>query len=134
MVRDLAQVLFQGAFVTLIVGAAQFACDSRLGRSELPGLGAHLGVAAWTRAVPLGEGPAAACAVPSASSPAPDALFFSTFIAGFPEYTQPMIDHLVTMKVNHWDRWVLCFCVCATNCGIASPFLSRRTSSFFPKE
>lgn len=56
MVRDLAQVLFQGAFVTLIVGAAQFACDSRLGRSELPGLGAHLGVAAWTRAVPLGEG------------------------------------------------------------------------------
>lgn len=91
-------------------GAAQFACDSRLGRSELLGLGAPLGVAAWTRAVPLGEGPAAACAAaavaaaPSASSPAPDALFFSTFIAGFPEYTQPMIDHLVAMKVSHWDR------------------------------
>lgn len=82
-------------------GAAQFAWDSRLGRSELLGLGAPLGVAAWTRAVPLGEGPAAA---PSASSPAPDALFFSTFIAGFPEYTQPMIDHLVAMKVSHWDR------------------------------
>ncbi|XP_036079783.1 tubulin-specific chaperone D isoform X8 [Rousettus aegyptiacus] len=31
-------------------------------------------------------------------------LVISTFIAGFPEYTQPMIDHLVTMKVNHWDR------------------------------
>ncbi|XP_011371946.1 tubulin-specific chaperone D isoform X1 [Pteropus vampyrus] len=31
-------------------------------------------------------------------------LVISTFIAGFPEYTRPMIDHLVTMKVNHWDR------------------------------
>ncbi|XP_073092277.1 tubulin-specific chaperone D isoform X3 [Manis javanica] len=30
-------------------------------------------------------------------------LVISTFIAGFPEYTQPMIDHLVTMKINHWD-------------------------------
>uniref|UniRef100_A0A452FBW0 Tubulin-specific chaperone D n=1 Tax=Capra hircus TaxID=9925 RepID=A0A452FBW0_CAPHI len=27
----------------------------------------------------------------------------SMFIAGFPEYTQPMIEHLVTMKINHWD-------------------------------
>nr|XP_045746113.2 tubulin-specific chaperone D [Mirounga angustirostris] len=38
-------------------------------------------------------------------------LVISTFIAGFPEYTQPMIDHLVTMKINHWDgvvlRWAL---------------------------
>ncbi|XP_035158160.3 tubulin-specific chaperone D isoform X10 [Callithrix jacchus] len=31
-------------------------------------------------------------------------LVISVFIAGFPEYTQPMIDHLVTMKINHWDR------------------------------
>lgn len=31
-------------------------------------------------------------------------LFFSVYIAGFPEYTQPMIDHLVNMKINHWDR------------------------------
>ncbi|XP_039332583.1 tubulin-specific chaperone D isoform X2 [Saimiri boliviensis] len=31
-------------------------------------------------------------------------LVISVFIAGFPEYTQPMIDHLVTMKTNHWDR------------------------------
>ncbi|NWZ66145.1 TBCD protein, partial [Acrocephalus arundinaceus] len=29
--------------------------------------------------------------------------FFSVYIAGFPEYTQPMIDHLVNMKINHWD-------------------------------
>ncbi|XP_032097084.1 tubulin-specific chaperone D isoform X3 [Sapajus apella] len=31
-------------------------------------------------------------------------LVISVFIAGFPEYTHPMIDHLVTMKINHWDR------------------------------
>ncbi|XP_025324229.1 tubulin-specific chaperone D isoform X2 [Canis lupus baileyi] len=30
-------------------------------------------------------------------------LVISMFIAGFPEYTQPMIDHLVAMKINHWD-------------------------------
>ncbi|NXO63273.1 TBCD protein, partial [Phainopepla nitens] len=30
-------------------------------------------------------------------------LTISVYIAGFPEYTQPMIDHLVTMKINHWD-------------------------------
>ncbi|KAM9750004.1 tubulin-specific chaperone D isoform 2-T2 [Dama dama] len=30
-------------------------------------------------------------------------LVISMFIAGFPEYTQPMIEHLVTMKINHWD-------------------------------
>ncbi|XP_031432213.1 tubulin-specific chaperone D [Clupea harengus] len=30
-------------------------------------------------------------------------LSISVYIAGFPEYTQPMIDHLVAMKVNHWD-------------------------------
>ncbi|KAJ8793102.1 hypothetical protein J1605_003779 [Eschrichtius robustus] len=30
-------------------------------------------------------------------------LVISMSIAGFPEYTQPMIDHLVTMKINHWD-------------------------------
>ncbi|XP_047614362.1 tubulin-specific chaperone D isoform X2 [Phacochoerus africanus] len=30
-------------------------------------------------------------------------LVVSMFIAGFPEYTQPMIEHLVTMKINHWD-------------------------------
>uniref|UniRef100_H2NV72 Tubulin-specific chaperone D n=1 Tax=Pongo abelii TaxID=9601 RepID=H2NV72_PONAB len=30
-------------------------------------------------------------------------LVISVFIAGFPEYTQPMIDHLVTLKINHWD-------------------------------
>ncbi|XP_048222175.1 tubulin-specific chaperone D [Perognathus longimembris pacificus] len=30
-------------------------------------------------------------------------LVISVFIAGFPEYTQSLIDHLVTMKVNHWD-------------------------------
>ncbi|XP_003464966.2 tubulin-specific chaperone D [Cavia porcellus] len=28
----------------------------------------------------------------------------SVSIASFPEYTQPMIDHLLTMKVSHWDR------------------------------
>ncbi|NXA41757.1 TBCD protein, partial [Eudromia elegans] len=27
----------------------------------------------------------------------------SVYIAGFPEYTQPMIDHLINMKINHWD-------------------------------
>ncbi|KAK1330682.1 hypothetical protein QTO34_008619 [Cnephaeus nilssonii] len=30
-------------------------------------------------------------------------LVISMFIAGFPEYTQPMIDHLLTMKISHWD-------------------------------
>ncbi|NXE95430.1 TBCD protein, partial [Menura novaehollandiae] len=30
-------------------------------------------------------------------------LAISVYIAGFPEYTQPMIDHLVNMKINHWD-------------------------------
>jgi hypothetical protein len=30
-------------------------------------------------------------------------LVISVFIAGFPEYTQSMIDHLLTMKINHWD-------------------------------
>nr|XP_045015131.1 tubulin-specific chaperone D [Jaculus jaculus] len=30
-------------------------------------------------------------------------LVISVFIAGFPEYTQPLIDHLVSMKLNHWD-------------------------------
>nr|XP_033817099.1 tubulin-specific chaperone D isoform X1 [Geotrypetes seraphini] len=27
----------------------------------------------------------------------------SVYIAGFPEYTLPMIDHLVSKKINHWD-------------------------------
>ncbi|NXS59961.1 TBCD protein, partial [Brachypteracias leptosomus] len=31
-------------------------------------------------------------------------LTVSVYIAGFSEYTQPMIDHLVDMKINHWDR------------------------------
>uniref|UniRef100_A0A672ZUY0 Tubulin folding cofactor D n=1 Tax=Sphaeramia orbicularis TaxID=375764 RepID=A0A672ZUY0_9TELE len=32
------------------------------------------------------------------------ALFFcSVYIASFPEYTKAMIDHLVEMKINHWD-------------------------------
>ncbi|NXA51624.1 TBCD protein, partial [Nothocercus julius] len=31
-------------------------------------------------------------------------LTVSVYIAGFPEYTQPMIDHLVNMKINHWDN------------------------------
>ncbi|KAM6050827.1 tubulin-specific chaperone D isoform 1-T3 [Chlamydotis macqueenii] len=30
-------------------------------------------------------------------------LTISVYIAGFPEYTQPMIDHLVNRKINHWD-------------------------------
>ncbi|XP_058024468.1 tubulin-specific chaperone D [Ahaetulla prasina] len=31
-------------------------------------------------------------------------LNISVYVAGFPEYTQPMIDHLINMKINHWDR------------------------------
>ncbi|XP_064818043.1 tubulin-specific chaperone D-like, partial [Oncorhynchus masou masou] len=31
-------------------------------------------------------------------------LSISVYIASFPEYTRPMIDHLVAMKINHWDR------------------------------
>ncbi|XP_077183676.1 tubulin-specific chaperone D isoform X1 [Paroedura picta] len=27
----------------------------------------------------------------------------SVYIAGFPEYTEPIINHLVNMKINHWD-------------------------------
>ncbi|XP_061472447.1 tubulin-specific chaperone D isoform X2 [Rhineura floridana] len=30
-------------------------------------------------------------------------LNISVYIAGFPEYTQSMIDHLVNIKINHWD-------------------------------
>uniref|UniRef100_A0A8C0GM70 Tubulin-specific chaperone D n=1 Tax=Chelonoidis abingdonii TaxID=106734 RepID=A0A8C0GM70_CHEAB len=30
-------------------------------------------------------------------------LNISMYIASFPEYTQSMIDHLVNMKINHWD-------------------------------
>nr|XP_014348904.1 PREDICTED: tubulin-specific chaperone D [Latimeria chalumnae] len=30
-------------------------------------------------------------------------LNISVAISGFPEYTKPMIDHLVSMKINHWD-------------------------------
>uniref|UniRef100_A0A8C8DKC6 Tubulin-specific chaperone D n=1 Tax=Oryzias sinensis TaxID=183150 RepID=A0A8C8DKC6_9TELE len=30
-------------------------------------------------------------------------LNISVFIAGFPEYTKCMIDHLTAMKINHWD-------------------------------
>ncbi|XP_052408578.1 tubulin-specific chaperone D [Carassius gibelio] len=30
-------------------------------------------------------------------------LTISVYIAGFDEYTKPLIDHLVAMKVNHWD-------------------------------
>ncbi|XP_053232090.1 tubulin-specific chaperone D isoform X1 [Podarcis raffonei] len=30
-------------------------------------------------------------------------LNISVYISGFPEYTQSMIDHLVNMKINHWD-------------------------------
>lgn len=33
-------------------------------------------------------------------------LELSVFVAQFPEYTQPMIDHLVDVKINHWDRYV----------------------------
>ncbi|KAG7460255.1 hypothetical protein MATL_G00219380 [Megalops atlanticus] len=30
-------------------------------------------------------------------------LSISIYIASFPEYTRPLIDHLVAMKINHWD-------------------------------
>ncbi|XP_051572413.1 tubulin-specific chaperone D-like [Myxocyprinus asiaticus] len=30
-------------------------------------------------------------------------LTISVYITGFEEYTKPLIDHLVAMKVNHWD-------------------------------
>ncbi|XP_054834782.1 tubulin-specific chaperone D [Eublepharis macularius] len=30
-------------------------------------------------------------------------LNISVYIAGFPEYTEAMIDHVVNMKINHWD-------------------------------
>ncbi|KAM4598518.1 tubulin-specific chaperone D [Polymixia lowei] len=30
-------------------------------------------------------------------------LTISVYIASFPEYTKSMIDHLVAMKINHWD-------------------------------
>ncbi|KAG8006910.1 Tubulin-specific chaperone D [Nibea albiflora] len=30
-------------------------------------------------------------------------LNISVYIAGFPEYTKAMIDHLISMKINHWD-------------------------------
>eukprot|EP00112_Aurelia_sp_Birch-Aquarium-sp1_P000058 Seg1001.15 transcript_id=Seg1001.15/GoldUCD/mRNA.D3Y31 product="Tubulin-specific chaperone D" protein_id=Seg1001.15/GoldUCD/D3Y31 len=30
-------------------------------------------------------------------------LNLSSYIASFPEYTQPVIDHLASMKISHWD-------------------------------
>ena len=30
-------------------------------------------------------------------------LELSVFVAQFPEYTRPLIDHLVQHKINHWD-------------------------------
>ncbi|XP_041812434.1 tubulin-specific chaperone D [Chelmon rostratus] len=30
-------------------------------------------------------------------------LNISVYIAGFPEYTKALIDHLIAMKINHWD-------------------------------
>lgn len=30
----------------------------------------------------------------------------SVFVASFPEYTRPMIDHLLEQKVSHWDEYV----------------------------
>ncbi|XP_047427663.1 tubulin-specific chaperone D isoform X2 [Mugil cephalus] len=30
-------------------------------------------------------------------------LNISVYVAGFPEYTKSLIDHLITMKINHWD-------------------------------
>ncbi|XP_078461342.1 tubulin-specific chaperone D isoform X1 [Lampetra fluviatilis] len=33
-------------------------------------------------------------------------LKISEYIAGFPEYTCPLIDHLVELKINHWDSAV----------------------------
>ncbi|KAM4717640.1 tubulin-specific chaperone D [Anableps anableps] len=33
-------------------------------------------------------------------------LNISVFIAGFPEYTKSMIDHLITRKINHWDSTI----------------------------
>uniref|UniRef100_A0A4W3JVP2 Tubulin-specific chaperone D n=1 Tax=Callorhinchus milii TaxID=7868 RepID=A0A4W3JVP2_CALMI len=30
-------------------------------------------------------------------------LKISVYIVGFPEYTQPLIDHLISKKFNHWD-------------------------------
>lgn len=39
------------------------------------------------------------------SSYAAKVFFFvlSVYIASFPEYTKAMIDHLIAMKINHWD-------------------------------
>ena len=34
-------------------------------------------------------------------------LTVSASIAQYPEYTRPLIDHLVEHKTNHWDRLVL---------------------------
>lgn len=42
-----------------------------------------------------------ACSFPC--SPPLHTVSSSMFVAGFPEYTQPMIDHLVTRKISHWD-------------------------------
>ena len=28
----------------------------------------------------------------------------SCFVAKYPEYTQSLIDHLVTLKISHWDK------------------------------
>uniref|UniRef100_A0A3Q2QNL7 Tubulin-specific chaperone D n=1 Tax=Fundulus heteroclitus TaxID=8078 RepID=A0A3Q2QNL7_FUNHE len=33
-------------------------------------------------------------------------LIFHVYIASFPEYTKSMIDHLISRKINHWDRSV----------------------------
>ena len=32
-------------------------------------------------------------------------MWYSVYIAQFPEYTVPLIDHLMEFKIGHWDMW-----------------------------
>jgi len=36
----------------------------------------------------------------------------SVYVAQFPEYTVPLIDHLLEFKIGHWDMCVQYFTCC----------------------
>ncbi|MEQ2215771.1 hypothetical protein XENOCAPTIV_005776, partial [Xenoophorus captivus] len=38
------------------------------------------------------------------------------YIAGFPEYTKSIIDHLISRKINHWDRVFMKAGICPHGC------------------
>lgn len=38
-----------------------------------------------------------------------DCVYYSVYVAQFGEYTVPLIDHLLELKIGHWDMCVYYF-------------------------